>query len=462
MHLTVNWVNTSVIYSGIRFKSFIEKISDGHLYKDVGSKKRFEVTSIEGFNSQHLQKKKSEKDALVFYKDAKTFKNTEVSPVTMVIRGRYSIGDLDGNVHIRMFEPSKKKESNRSVVSCKFSFTNNDKPGALVKTDEQIERYFAYVTGHLNVILGQKPLTKHNIDAISSSEMSLISPKDGYTIPTGKGKGLPYQQVQRLFKRIDAIVSQQGYSYDKEANQKDGKKLSGKFFKPILRNGGKNLSKSRPTINVFNSMRVQANGKYTLEQLKDVYRMFIRAFKEASKDMQLPTALVPPDLRERKIGHCRKNTPEMKGSCTGGRIPKVSNGNVCCYRESIFPGKARKYVQDFVRLGLPIPKVYEKYKDTEWKVEKYTDAYKRNGLRIVTKKGDETFYAPWDCKKQKLEDIRRVARDILKLDTNGKKEDVCKRIAHKLNPPAPKPLPKKRVSKGPGNIWKRREIRGMY
>lgn len=460
MHLTVNWVNTSIQYRSIRFKSFIENVSATPLYKHVGSKKRFEVTSIEGFDSQHLQKKKSEKDALVFYKDAKTFKNTEVSPVTMVIRGRYSIGDLDGNVHIRLFEPSKKKDANHSMVSCKFSFTNNDKPGALVKTDAQIERYFEYVTNHLNQILGQKPLTKHKVDAIASSEMSLISPKDGYTLPSGKGKGIPYQQVQRLFKRIDAIVSQKGYSYDKEANQKDGKKLSGKFFKPILRNGAKNISKSKPTINVFNTMRVQANGKYTLEQLRDVYKMFVQAFKEASKDMQFPTSLVPPDVRERKIGHCRKNTPEMKGSCTGGRIPKVSNGNVCCYKESLFPGKARKYVQEFVRLGLPIPKVYEKYKDTDWRVEKYTDAY-RTGLRIATKKGDTTIYKPWVCKKQKMEDIRRVARDILKLDTKGKKDDVCRRVEHKLNP-KPKPLPKKRVPKGPGNVWKKREVRAAY
>lgn len=444
MHFTVVWVNTSMLYNPINFKSFIENVSNAPLYKSVESKRRFEVVSLSGYNSQQLQKKTNSKDALVFYKDQQLLKNTGKNVVTMTMRCIYSLGDLEGNVFVRFFEPhkgkgQKKTSGNHSRVTCEFSFANNDKPGALVKTDEHISKYFDYVTKHVNNVLGQTSKTKQQTEAIFTSEMSLVSPKDGYVLNT---KTIQYQKIQQIFKKIDEIVSKNGYEYDKVTNQKDGKKLAGKYFKPILKNGVANETKTRPTIAVFNTMRVQASGKYTMAQLRPIFKMFADAFKEASKDIDLSTSeLKPPDLRVRTVSHCRKNTPEIKnGVCTGGRIPKVSKGNVCCYNESLFPGKAKKYVQDFVRLNIPIPKVYEKYKDSMWKVEKYKDE-KKNAIRIAIKKGDEVVYKPWVCEKQKADEIKRVGKELLKLDMKGKKVDLCKRIETALNPI--KPLPKK-------------------
>lgn len=439
MHYTVNWVNTSMVYTPITFKSFIERVSDVPLFKDIQSKKRFEITSIEGFGTQHLQKKNNEKDALVFYKDNKIFKHTDRKVVTMIISGRYSLGDIEGNVHIRLFEPAKPKKGkkvsgNHSAVSCKFSFKNNDKAGALIKTDNQIKKCFDYVTYNLNDVLGQTPKSKHSISCMFVTEMSLVSPNDGKVLGE---KAIPYQKIQQLFKKMDEIVSSKGYSYDKVTNQKDGKKLSGKFFKPILANGTNNSSKTRPTMNVFNTMNVQATGKFTLEQLRRILKMFIDAFKEASTDMVFPSTLVPQKIRATSITHCRKNTPEMKtnGTCAGGRIPKVSKGNVCCYNETLYPGKARQYVQEFTRLNIPLPKVYEKYKDATWKIEKYkNEKTKKNAIRVATKKGDDVIYKPWICEKQSVYDIRRVGKEILKLDMKGKKIDLCKRIEEELNP----------------------------
>lgn len=450
MHYRVNWINTTMIYTPINFKSFIERVSDVPLFKNVDKdgKKRFEITSIEGYGTQHLQKKNNEKDALVFYKDNKVFKNTDRKIVTMTIRGRYSLGDLEGNVHIRLFEPSqpkkgKKVSGNHSAVSCKFSFKNNDKAGALVKTENQINKSFEYVTKNLTIVLDRTPKSDINISGMFATEMSLLSPEDGKVL---EGNALPYQKVQKLFKKIDEIVSKQGYSYDKVTNQKNGKKLSGKFFKPILANGSINNSKSRPTIAVMNTMNVQATGKYTIPQLRQTFRMFIDAFKEASKDMALPKPTVPQKTFATSITHCRKNTPEMKtdGTCTGGRIPKVSKGNVCCYNETLYPGKARKYVQEFKQLNIPLPKVYEKYKDSSWKVEKYKDEKtKKNALRIAIKRGDDMIYKPWVCEKQSVDDIKRIGKELLKLEMKGKKIDLCKRIEEHLNPKVIAKKPKK-------------------
>ena len=460
MHYTVSWVNTSTLCRPISFKSFIERVSDAPLYKKVQNKERFEITSIEGFGTQHLQKKNNEKDALVFYKDDQIFKNIDRKVVTMIMKGRYSLGDLEGNVHIRIFEPAKPKKGrkgsgNHSVISCRFSFKNNDKVGALVKTDEQINKYIDYVSKHLNNVLGQTPALKHRIDAMFVTEMSLLSPKDGKVLGE---LALPYQKLQRLFKKIDEIVSKKGYSYDKVTNQKNGKKLSGKFFKPVLQNGTINDSKSRPTINVFNTMRVQATGKYTLSQLRTILKTFVDAFEDASTDIIFPTLLVSPKLRATTITHCRKNTPEMKadGTCTGGRIPKVSKGNVCCYNETLFPGKAKKYVQEFIRLNKTLPKIYEKYKDAMWKVEKYKDEKtKKNTLRVALKKGDDIIYKPWVCDKHNVDDIKRVGKELLKLDMKGKKVDLCKRIDEKLNPKMIQNKPKiEKVLKPKAPIYK--------
>jgi hypothetical protein len=462
MHFTVSWVNTSVQYNPINFKLFIEKVSNVPLYKHVGSKRRFEITSIEGYETQHLQKKKSNADALVFYKDKdpNRFKNTGATPVTMTMKGRYSLGGLDGNVDIRMFEPRKPKkgqeEQNHSNVTCRISFQNNDTASALVKKDEQIRAYVAYVSDHLNAVMGQKNRKTPVIDALFTSEISLVSPKNGHAFGS---VGIPFNQLKKVFKKMDEIVSKKGYSYDKVSNDKDGKKLSGKYFKPILSDGEKNMSKTRPTINVFNTMRVQATGKYTLEQLRPILKLFVDAFNEATKDLRLPTQLKPPDLRERSIAHCRKNTPETKsdGTCSGGRIPKVYKGNVCCYNEILFPGKARKYVQEFKQLGIPIPKAYEKYKDDGWKVEKYKDEKTRRfALRVKIVNGNEVVYKPWNCMKQKVDEIRQVGKDVLKLSMEGKKDDLCRRIERSLNPP-PKPQ-QRRVPAKKRNLMKRKYV----
>lgn len=436
MHYTVSWVNTSVKYSPINFKSFIENVSNVPLYKHVGSKRRFEITSIEGYKTQHLQKKKSNADALVFYKDKdpNRFKNTGAPPVTMTMRGRYSLGGLDGNVDVRVFEP-KKKEPTHSAVTCRFSFQNNDTASALVKKDEQIRTYVAYVLDHLNAVLGQKNKTRPDIDALFTSEISLVSPKNGYVFGS---EGIPFNRLKKVFKKMDDILSKHGYAYDKVSNNKDGKKLSGKYFKPMLTDGEKNTSKTRPTIIVFNTMRVQATGKYTLDQLRPIIKLFVEAFDEATRDLRLTTQLKPPDLRERSIAHCRKNTPEMKsdGTCSGGRIPKVYKGNVCCYNETLFPGNARKYVQAFKQLGIPVPRVYDKYKDDGWSVEKYKDEKTRRfALRVKIVNGNEVVYKPWNCMKQKVDEIRKVGKDVLKLSMEGKKEDLCRRIERSLNPP---------------------------
>ena len=71
------------------------------------------------------------------------------------------------------------------------------------------------------------------------------------------------------------------------------------------------------------------------------------------------------------------------------------------------------------------------------------------------------IYSPWDCKKQSVNDIRRIGKELLKLDMKGKKADLCKRIDHQLNPP-PKPVKKAMVPKGPGDIMKKKFMRMRY
>tara|TARA_Y100000389_G_scaffold185203_1_gene204393 strand:+ start:13048 stop:14451 length:1404 start_codon:yes stop_codon:yes gene_type:complete len=446
-----------MIYTPISFKSFIERVSDVPLssFKDVQHDKRFEIISIEGFGTQHLQKKNNKIDRLVFYKNnnPNLLKRTNKNVVTLIIKGRYSLGGIEGNVHIRLFEPAKPKKGkevsvNHSSISCKFSFKNNDKVGALVKTDGQIKKCFDYVTDNLNKVLNKTPKSKHEISAMFVVEMSLISPNDGKLL--AKDNALSHQKTQQLFKRIDEIVSSKGYSYDKVTNQKDGKKLGKKYFKPILENGTSNVSKTRPTFQISNRMNVQASGKFTIKELQKLLKMFVDAFNVASSDIILPTTLVPPPLHATTITHCRKNTPEMKpnGTCTGGRIPKVSNGNVCCYNELLYPGKAKKYVQEFSHLNIPLPKIYEKYKDSSWKVEKHKDEKtKKTEIRIVTKKGDNVIYKPWVCNKQTISDIRKYGKELLKLDMKGKKVDLCKRIEENLNPnPIMRKIPKKKAT----------------
>lgn len=456
MHYRLSWVNNTLFYNPINLKSFSAGVLRDELYKRTTPGTRFEVTEVGGFDTQHGQAKKNKTDRLVFFKNARQGydKNKNVAFIYMYCT--YSLGEKEGIVYIRVYAP--KKGSTTSHVTARISVINND---VQVKTDKAMLELRDFVLAHVDEIIGHTKQRPSEISAISIVEHSLVSPLDGKTL---KPNALRFQDIQKIFKNMDVVLKKKGYELDTTSDDRIGKKLHCVYFKPINANGKMNTSKTKPTVNIYNTMRLQLLGKMDMKSVKYICTVFVDAYKTATQGMKIPmTDLVPIKIKRREVAVCRKNTPEAArdGTCPGITIPKVvGSKRVCCYKERLFPAKASEYTQEFIRSGLPVPKMYEKY------VTKNAEPYikVKEGLSFIIKqpyvKNGKTIYKAWKCNVKGKDEIQRVGKSILKLDMKkGTKTQLCQRIEHALNPPRAV-VAKPKVNRPKKDLWKLKVVRG--
>jgi len=448
MHHRLIWTNVLLRYNAINLKSFSKQLLDEPLIRQVSDNSRFEVTAVGGHTTQHQQRVKAgnqnTKNRLAFFKDRQTTKNlaNAMSVVRLYVNGTYSLGDKEGNFLLNVYAPKKGGDPNTSSVTLRVSISNNN---VQLTTDNALTNLLDHILPFVNKIIGGKPKSKNNngrewdISTLSVGEYSLVSPGDGKAL---KSKTLRANQAMQIFNRMSTIVKSSGYMFDTASHNRVGKKLSVAYFKPVSTNGKINKSKTNPTVNVYTTGRVQFNGKTDMKTIHSIFKIFLDAFKTATKDLKISftrSDLIPIPIKRVENKRCRKNTPEaaLNSSCKAGRIPKVRGSKVCCFKESLTERKGFKYRGEFEAVGKKPPSIYNRY-ESDVQLAKVNVARREKSrafyIRQPFVKNGVTQYNEWKCQYQLKDSIRNVGRNQLKLDMGkGTRKQLCERISDKLS-----------------------------
>lgn len=443
MHYRLIWTNVSVMYNAVNLKSLSGRLMNSEL--NHGD---FKVSSLEGYSSQHMQRAANKKDRLVIYKNKNMTKNVvgQHKLVRLIIKGSFSLTKekYQGEFQAHVYPPKAKGNQNKSNVTLRISLTNND---IKVKTDTEHGKLVSAAVAYMDRLIGSKRVPTGGKDWQLSSnfigEASLISPENGSVLAP---RTLRYQQARRVFAGLNVALMNEKiggkrYKSDDVSNDRVGKKVAGAFFKPHGDDDELNVTKTMPTVNVFNTLNAQVSGKSDLKTARKLLKAFSVAFKKVNETMNIPkTNLVPVVVRKReKVIKCRKNNPQpdASGNCAGGLLPKVRGDNVCCYKERLRKGTAGKYIQQFKNAKKKVPGAYDKFKNmnnVEYKLNVTKNDKNIFYIKQPYQKKGKTYYKQWKCKYSTKPEINHVGKGLLKLNmSKGKKEQKCDRIKTELD-----------------------------
>lgn len=443
MHFRLIWTNVSIIYKAVNLKSLSERLMNSE--PNHGD---FKVSSLEGYSSQHMQRAANKKDRLVIYKNKNMTKNVagQHNLVRLIIKGSFSLTKekYQGEFQAHVYPPKKNGDQNKSNVTLRISLSNND---VKVKTDTEHEKLVSSTVAYIDRLLGSRRVPTNGKDWRLSSnfvgEASLISPENGSVLAPST---LRYQQARGVFAGLNKALKKEKiegrhYKSDDVSNNRVGKKLAGAFFKPHGDDDELNVTKTMPTVNVFNTLNAQVSGKGNLKTTRRLLKMFSKAFNDVNKTMKIPkTNLVPVVARKReKVVKCRKNNPpaDSSGNCAGGLLPKVRGDNVCCYKERLRKGTAGKYIQQFKNAKKGVPSAYDKFKNmknAEYKLNVFKNEKNIFYVKQPYQKRGKTYYKKWKCKYSTKPEINHVGKKLLQLNmSKGKKQEKCDRIQVELD-----------------------------